>query len=223
MQAGELAQALDRLVEMGYNGVNVTVPLKEEAFEWCLTACEVSLACRAVNTVGLSARAGTTTDAPAFVKVAKGLGFGAGSKVLVLGAGGTARTAIVAFAAAGLEVSAWNRTAAKLAGLADKCAVLEAPDPAGQDLVVNCTSAGHLGEAVPLLWERAGGATVLDANYGPAHEPLRQAAARVGVPVFDGLAMLVEQAALSFEWWTQQEAPREAMMKALDERVEPDP
>src|SRR5690606_19656539 len=71
------------------------------------------------------------------------------------------------------------------------------------DLVVNATAAGHAGAAFALPGVRIAPTTFCyDLSYGPAARPFldrsRAAGARVAV---DGLGMLVEQAAESFELW----------------------
>ncbi len=89
------------------------------------------------------------------------------------------------------------------------------------DLVVNTTRLG-LSSDDPLpvdlgLLSRAG--AVMDLVYGPEATPFVRAAEALGIRAADGLEMLVQQGAVSFERWWDQPAPVEAMRGAI-RRVE---
>ena len=84
---GELSSAFHHLDEMGYRGINVTVPLKEEAFAWCESTLGIAGKVGAVNTVDLKAKKGINTDAPGFLQTLEDLDVPAQGRVLVLGAG----------------------------------------------------------------------------------------------------------------------------------------
>jgi shikimate dehydrogenase len=58
-------------------------------------------------------------------------------------------------------------------------------------------------------------AYVVDFAYNNGPTALVQAAGELGIPTVDGLALLVEQGALSFERWTGVAAPRAAMGAAV--------
>jgi len=136
-----------------------------------------------------------------------------GSEVLLLGAGGASRAAAFALLDADIRsITIANRTterAQSLAGaLADATRVrvvgwddLESCGPF--DLIVHATSAGvqHAALALPPSLARAS-AAAYDLSYGPAARPFIDWARRVGcASAFDGLGMLVETAATSFEHW----------------------
>ncbi|MGN6519741.1 MAG: shikimate dehydrogenase, partial [Dokdonella sp.] len=103
-----------------------------------------------------------------------------------------------------------NRTAVRAQALTDAlgaparvCAWDALQHEAAFDLVVNATSAGHAGEAFdwPLAASDAP-AACYDLSYGKAAQPFLAAAhAARARTVSDGLGMLVEQAAESFECW----------------------
>ena len=59
------------------------------------------------------------------------------------------------------------------------------------------------------------GAAVYDLVYNPRETLFIRAARCAGLPAANGLGMLVEQAALSFELWTARPAPREVMYNAV--------
>ena len=67
----EFADALAHLTNIGYRGLNVTVPLKEAAFEWCQSFEAESEQFHSINTLRLADRRGLNTDAPAFISTLK--------------------------------------------------------------------------------------------------------------------------------------------------------
>ena len=98
----------------------------------------------AANTLTFAADgaiAAENTDAPGLIAA---LGRSPrGLRVLVLGAGGSARAAVWALREAGAsEVSVWNRTPERAEALARDLGVRAVPDPEPADLLVNCTSVG---------------------------------------------------------------------------------
>jgi len=84
------------------------------------------------------------------------------------------------------------------------------------DLIINATSLGHDGrhpELGPGMFHR--NSLCYDLNYGPASTPLRRFCQETGVAYRDGLGMLVEQAALSFELWTAKRPETQAVLEKL--------
>ena len=136
-----------------------------------------------------------------------------GSKrVLVLGAGGATRGALLPLAGQGPAVLAVaNRSADKAHALRTDFAahaVLQTggyADLAGEsfDVVINATSAGLSGETLPLpAGLFASGALAYDMVYGKGLTPFLRQAQQAGVTALaDGVGMLVEQAAEAFVWW----------------------
>jgi len=194
-------------------GLNVTVPFKEAALAIADEASPFARRAGAANLLLFSADgriAADNTDgaglAAALAEQAPLFEPGAGP-VLILGAGGAARGAAAALLEAGApEIRLLNRTRARAQALA---AALGAPVRvaaaeraiAGARLVVNATSLGLDGGAGPELdlEDAAPGAVVMDMIYRPLETPLLRAARRRGLAVVDGLAMLIGQAAPSFE------------------------
>lgn len=214
-----LAETVRGLPAAGFAGANVTIPHKEAALELADEASDEALAIGAANTLtfgpGARIRA-DNTDAPGIIAA---LPWSMeGRTALVLGAGGSARAAVWALVDAGAaEVRVWNRTQQRASALAHELGahVAVAADPA--DLLVNCTSVGltDKGPDIKIGPLDADAVTryscVMDLVYGPTDTPLAATARRLGVPVVDGLEVLVRQGALSFERWTGREAPLEAM------------
>ncbi len=212
-------KAVMHLNGLGYKGLNCTIPLKELAAAWVEEADEESSIIGAINTLSLSDRKGTNTDAPAMLNVVESNGVERGSRVLILGAGGTGRAALVAFCRAGYQVSAWNRTAEKLDALRDELSLQFTTIPAlftgGYDLVINTTSSTLAGEPLGVSFTEGSGVKLaFDVGYGKPSQFLAEAA-EAGIPTLDGLPLLVEQGALALEWWLGKSAPRKDMLAAV--------
>ena len=205
----------------GFRGVNVTIPHKQAALA---LAGEASAAARAIGAANVLSFApdgrirAENTDAPGLLAALPAEHAPAGRSALVLGAGGAARAAVWALREAGAaEVFVWNRTAARAEALAAELGARAVPEPVAAELIVNCTSVGleDAGAMPPLA---AGslrpGACVVDLVYRYGGTRLIAEAARAGAATVDGLAVLVEQGAASFELWTGREAPRAVMRAA---------
>jgi shikimate dehydrogenase len=214
---GEFAKHLDELRAGGMRGMNVTAPFKLEAFAYATHLSESAKLAGAVNALKFE---GGEVHAQNF----DGVGLVndiernhkspmRGKRVLLLGAGGAVRGALLPFARAepALLVVA-NRTLAKAEELVNMlrtqssvnvqaCSYEDLREPF--DVIVNGTSASLFGEApaVPNA-VYSPQALVYEMAYGKGATPfLRQAKAAGATRLVDGVGMLVEQAALAFEWW----------------------
>lgn len=211
-------------------GGNVTLPHKEKAASVLDIPSEAVLRTGACNTFwGVDGKVhGDNTDVDGFGRALMSfLGHAPkGFRVLVLGAGGAARAALVSLLDA--EVSAiflLNRTVDRARAVSrriggEKVRVVErAQEVEGLDfdLVVNTTRLGlSADDPLPVdlgLLSRAG--AVMDLVYGPEATPLVRAAEALGIRAADGLEMLIQQGAVSFERWWDRPAPVEAMRGAL--------
>jgi shikimate dehydrogenase len=200
----------------GGRGVNVTLPFKLQACELATHPSEAARLAGAANALKFD---GERVWAENFDGVGlvndlqhnRGRAL-KGARVLLLGAGGATRGALLPIAQQGPAVLAVaNRTADKAHALRRDFAAHATlqtggyDDLAGEafDVVINATSAGLSGEALPLppgLF--APGALAYDMVYGKGLTPfLRQAQAVGVVALADGVGMLVEQAAEAFAWW----------------------
>ena len=214
----------------GFAGVNVTVPHKLVALAIADSASDAARAIGASNTLsfGGGAIAADNTDT---IGITDAIGERlAGTRALVLGAGGSARAAIYALSNAGAEVSVWNRTPAKATALAQEFGVsVESPGIHGYDVLLNATTVGltqasahpptsadlkGLPFAADSLSERQ---VVVDLVYGPHETALASEARRRGSRVIDGLDVLVHQGAASLRIWTGREPPLETMRAAARE------
>ena len=188
----------------GFRGANVTIPHKQAALALATTSSPAAREIGAANTLTFGpdgAIAAENTDAPGLVAA---LGERPARSALVLGAGGSARAVVWALARAGADVSIWNRTPERAAGLGAR--VVRAAVPA--DVLVNCTSVGLDGSSSPFkdLPLDADGlveyTTVVDLVYRKGGTVLISEAVKRGVDTVDGLEILVRQGALSFTLWT---------------------
>jgi shikimate dehydrogenase len=198
--AGEGARAIDALRARGYLGLNVTTPLKAEAHARAQWHDPVAQATGSVNTLVLGERvAGYNTDGIGALGAlaAAGLRELAGSSILVLGAGPTARAAVVALVAAGAVVFVWNRTAARAAALSRELGAR--PFEAGtrvQAVLAALAPQAELPDG-PLRDAVLAAPLLVDANYAGRATLGRT----LGRPALDGLAMLEHSARASFELW----------------------
>lgn len=185
-------------------GANVTMPLKAIALAACDRAAPSAMRAGAVNTLYLTGDgvSGENTDIGGITDACRSAGIPTDAPVLVLGAGGAAGGAVVAFEGRDLIVSARTREAARSllerTGVAGSVATWGDPVPGA--VVVNATPLGMAGEALPeRVADRAAG--LVDLAYGGGVTPAI-AAAQGRIPCADGIDVLVAQAARSFELWT---------------------
>lgn len=86
-------------------------------------------------------------------------------------------------------------------------------------LIVNATPLGMVSHPQGIVWPvkipLPRNAILYDLVYTPPETELIKLARQAGLPAFNGLGMLVEQAALAFEIWTGVQAPRDAMWQAI--------
>ncbi len=218
--------AADRL---HVRGLNVTIPYKETVASLVDELDGDAEALEAVNTVVLHEgwAKGHNTDTFGFRMSLRSLGLRLGERrALVVGAGGAAKAVVHVLLREGAEVAVADRTVARAEALSDafddsiELLSLEETSKGPWDLLVNATPAGMLGVETALPVPEAVLALtgfVYDLVYIPAETPLLAAAKRRGVRGTNGMEMLLQQAAKSFELWTGKTAPYEAMKRSVRE------
>ena len=217
---GDFAAQLDELRSNGMRGMNVTAPFKLEAYAYATHLSESAKLAGAVNALKF-------IDSQVHAENFDGVGLVndiernhqtpmKGKRVLLLGAGGAVRGALLPFARAepALLVVA-NRTVAKAEELVNllrtqsntrvQASAFEALADISQpfDVIVNGTSASLFGQApdVPTSVFSVS-SLAYEMAYGKGATPFLQLAHTAGVQrKVDGVGMLVEQAALAFDWW----------------------
>lgn len=235
----DLPAAIAGFRAAGVVGINATIPHKQALLGLVDHATDEARLTGTVNTVHFSADGliGDSTDGPGFVASLAARGYEVADKqVVLLGAGGSARAIGVSLARAGAaRITIANRTRARAdelavllntvrAGVA-ATAPLDPPPTALRDaeLVVNTTSVGMhpQPEDAPLtLPELRPYAWVVDIIYNPRETRLLQQAAAQGLQTMNGVAMLVQQGALSLQRWTGCEPPVAVMQTVLERELE---
>ncbi|MGC8863435.1 MAG: shikimate dehydrogenase [Armatimonadota bacterium] len=214
-------------------GVNVTIPHKERVIGFLDDVDESARAIGSVNTIVNEAGRllGFSTDGPGFVKSAEAAwGRIDGCRVLILGAGGSAKAVAFALAKIGCRIVVANRTFERAVELVESLRAVEsnaraarlhrdelAREIADVDLVVNTTSVGMYPDVdqTPLPADLIRpGILVYDLVYNPPRSRLIDEALSRGASAVNGLKMLVYQGALSFEMWTGIRPPVDVMENA---------
>jgi len=232
---GRFADDVKAFRQSGGRGLNVTVPFKLDAFELATQRSERATQAGAVNTLKFDRECviGDNTDGAGLVRdIQENLGFDiAGKRVLLMGAGGAARGALLPLLAERpMRIAIANRTVTRAqalaarfephaAGVALSCGSYE--DAGGPfDLVINATSASLSNVLPPLSPDVfAKGALAYDMVYGErARLFLGYSLANGAARAADGLGMLVEQAAESFFLWRGVRPVTLPVLAALRER-----
>lgn len=211
------------LPDAGFRGANVTIPHKQAALRLADELTDTARAVGAANTLVFEdsgAVIADNTDAPGFLQALRRPA--AGASALVLGAGGSARAVVWALLSAGAgEVRVWNRDRERARGLCAELGCAAVSEAQRADLLINCTPVGRDGSPNAFkMWplradELAMFGCIVDFVYGEGETSLVLAARRSGVPVIDGLDLLVAQGALSFERFTGRRAALEEMRAAV--------
>lgn len=205
--------------QRGGKGLNVTVPFKEQAWQLAEVRTDRAEKAGAVNTLYRDNQGRLTADNTDGCGLVRDLTSNHGirlngARVLVLGAGGAVRGVLgPILEQQPASVTIANRTVAKAQALAELFAPaasgvdinavgFEQPDQP-YDLIINGTSASLQGDLPPLSPTVIGSKTVIyDMMYSLQTTTFNQWALDNGADrVFDGLGMLVEQAAESFRLW----------------------
>ena len=236
VRATELRASLGLLHSSGFSGLNLTSPLKEAVWPELKGATPEAERSRSVNTLKRvdGGWEGHATDGEGFVASVKetGLAF-AGRRVAILGAGGAARAVAPMLAPLGASaVTVAARDASRAAtvasqaerwngGTAWSALSLGHRPPAGSfEVLLRALSASELASGEEAWWDAiVPRGAVLDLNYGARAEATRRLAGARGLRFEDGRGMLLHQGALSFRYWTGQEAPLQAMRRALEDSI----
>ena len=236
----KLGDAIAGVRAFGMRGINLTIPHKVAVLQYLDETAPDAAVIGAVNTVRRDGDRliGENTDGKGFlrgVRVDAGID-PQGRRAVVLGAGGAARAIVTELALAGVsDVLVVNRSVGRVQPMVeDLAARTGAPIrwhqwngvyrvPPDADLLVNATSIGlypdadamppvDLDDAKPTL-------LVCDAVFNPPETRLLAAARQRGLPVLDGLSMLVYQGVIGFQLWTGQDPPVDVMKAALREAL----
>ena len=216
-----------RRADPDWRGCNVTMPLKQGIAALVDAVDPFAARAGAINIVvpeGACLR-GSNSDGAGFLEPLEALASSGGHAALI-GTGGAARAIALALTDAGFTLSVHGRTSGSARAFveaigidADAFAIGETGRNRDATLLVNATSLGMTGHPpFPIsLADFAPGTAVYDIVTSPLDTPLLIDARARGMRSFDGLQMLVGQAAVAFELFFGAPAPREhdAELRAL--------
>ena len=235
-----LRDAIAGVRAFGMQGINLTIPHKVAVMEHLDRISPDAAIIGAVNTVrregGLLI--GENTDGKGFMRGLRQNGAvdPKGKRFVVLGAGGAARAVVTELVLAGAaDVLVVNRSVERGRAMVDDLAAKTKATirfqewnspftiPAGVDVLVNATSIGMFPDVDGMpavdLTSAPPGMLVCDAVINPPETRLLRAARQRGLPVLDGLSMLVYQGVIGFELWTGQKPDEAVMTAALREAL----
>ncbi len=228
-----LNEVLRTLGDKGIKALSVTMPHKEAVFEMLNNASnglgnvdESAKSARSVNTISVTdgRLIGSNTDGDGCCNAIEQAGvLVAGSRAVVIGAGGTARAIVATLARRGAsDIAVINRTESRAQDVITSATVARVGsvgDIANANILINATSVGMGTQETPV---EAGllhsSLVVLDAVYHPLETTLLRDAKLAGAKTVDGLWMLVHQGALQQLAWFKEIGDVQLMRQAaLDE------
>ena len=241
VKAEDLGDAISGVRSLGIYGLNVTMPHKISVIKYLDELDERADRIKSVNTI-LNRNGkliGYTTDGIGVLNALKYNGIDPeGKKVVILGAGGAARSASYALSEVAGELVILNRTIERARNLASKVRKLIGSHVNGKwdglteeslrrevreaDILINATPVGMSPDVNGTLVEKSllhPDMVVFDMIYHPLKTRLLREAEEVGAKTINGLSMLIHQGAASFKIWTGVEAPVDVMMKAAEEEI----
>ena len=232
----QLPAALRGLHPLGFAGVNVTIPHKQEAMKIVNEVDALARSIGAISCVIVKADGslmGTNNDCYGFIHAVRQehLGWRADAgPIVVIGAGGGSRAVCYGLAQEGArEIRLLNRTFARAKGLSDEFGgpikalsweqrheVLE-----GAAMVVNTTSCGMLGQpALDIKLDKLPkSALAADIIYIPLETPFLAAARKRGNRTMNGLGMLLNQGRPAWKGWFGIEPEVTAELREMVEKT----
>ena len=225
-----LGQVISALETLKISGINVTFfsPYKNAIIPYLAEISEEAKILNSVNTVYRKNEAwvGCSTDGAGFVKGLTEIDIlPTGRIIQIIGAGGSAQSIIYNLAQKNAKkIYISNRTYNKVLQTIQKYSELfpdvefiEGSCEQDIDLLINTTSVGSDGSSMSVPLELIQKTKVVVDIIYHLETPLLKKAKQLGKIILGGLPMLLYQGALSFEIWTEQEAPIEVMRQCLQE------
>ncbi|HEY6306284.1 MAG TPA: shikimate dehydrogenase [Candidatus Angelobacter sp.] len=223
------AKTLDDLLvcidDIPINGLSVTMPYKEQILKHLDKTDPLTAKIGACNTVVRAQDGklyGFNTDVAGVVRPLEIRMRLPGLKVLVLGAGGSARAAVFGLKERGAEVSILNRTAAPAQNLAKQARAKAINRTMLKklefDVIINATPVGMEGnrDPLPISEDEFKARYFFDMVYTPAETKMVRLARAKGMHVILGSEMFVQQGARQFEIWSGKPAPLLEMQRVVD-------
>jgi len=223
-QVKDLRDFLNSAVDFGLRGFSVTLPYKQAILKH-LSDCEpLAAEIGAVNTVTVRNQGslyGCNTDYVGVLRSLEKKLHLSRSRVLILGAGGSARAAAFALARSGAAVCICARresAARKLArAVGGEVIPRRALRTASFDAILNATPVGmHPHAAIsPLTPRELHCRIVMDLIYRPERTQLLKLAAQKDIATVSGVEMFLAQGTAQWEIWMKRRAPEAAMRRAV--------
>ena len=227
----EFALTANEFIEGGGKGFNITLPFKVEAFNFSEELTSNASAAGAVNTIKVENKViiGENTDGSGLVNdLEKNLNESiAGKEILIIGAGGATQGILKPLLDKNPEkILLANRTPEKSVKLATEflkygkvCGFgLNQIKAKPVDIVINATSASIDGTMPDLPGGLCEGALCYDLMYGMQSPFMKWSFENSARQVSDGLGMLVEQAALSFNFWHKKSPRTDSVINLIREK-----
>ena len=217
-------------------GFNVTVPYKQEIIKYLDKVDAEALEMGAVNTVKNDGGCliGYNTDADGFLKdLSDNLTSEIrGKRIMVLGAGGTSRAICLKLSKSGIShlaiANRTNQKAGQIAALVEQYAPTSTVSPTdtlflellhSSDIIINTTPVGMstTGGGMPFDYPfvLSPNQMIYDVIYNPEFTQLLYTAQNAGCKVCNGLGMLINQAVLAFEIWTEKKVENSFSQKLI--------
>ncbi len=233
----DLSKALRDLRELGAVGCNITIPHKELAYDLMNWVSDDAKLVGAVNTVKFDGDLlGYNTDVSGVIYSLNLLSTSSFDIVLLLGAGGAARSVLAGISGRAKKVYVASRRIERARGILSLCSRLGLDAEAihweernryarGADLVINATPLGTMNEGIPIdSRSLKPDCYVFDLVYNPLKTRLVREATKMGCKAIGGIHMLIRQASESEKIWFSVNPNEEIMMRAamdyLGEKIE---
>jgi len=224
-----LTEAVQGAFALSVQGLNVTVPYKEQVMSALGSVDDLAVKIGAVNTLvrGEEGYTGYNTDMPGLYRAMQSDGVQVnGADVIILGAGGVARAVAVMLYDKAAHIYILNRTVEKAALIAKEvndyadrevavAMALSEHDklPDKKYVVIQATNVGMYPDTEKVVVEDAGFyakvAIGYDLIYNPARTLFMQKVEQAGGKAYNGLKMLLYQGIIAYELWNDCEIPDE--------------
>lgn len=236
----DLKEAIMGLYALGFKGANITIPHKEGVIPYLSGLSSQAQLIGAVNTLVRKEDGfwGENTDGQGLLEaLAQEKGWQPrNKKIVILGAGGSAKAVAVSLALAGAgEISIINRNLAKAEtiteitagkiGVSSRSYSWNASDIKkivnAADIIINTIPLGmvpRVDDLPPINIDYLqAGQLVVDLIYNPLETKLLKKAKEQGCDICNGLGMLIHQGILAFQLWTGKEPPQEGIREKLEQ------
>jgi 3-dehydroquinate dehydratase / shikimate dehydrogenase len=227
----DLRDFLKAIPEFGIRGFAVTIPHKRAIVNHLDECDPLTARMGAVNSVLVrrdGSLFGCNTDFSAVLRALEPKLRISGSRILILGAGGSARSAAFALADAGAEVFICSRRESAARALSRAAACEAIPRRALRtehfDAILNATPVGMYphDSVLPLAPDELHCRIVMDFIYRPMHTKLLRLAAKKRIATVSGMEMFLAQGFAQWRLWTGRPVPeaavRRTVLRALSDR-----